>query len=644
MKFKIPLRKKEKENEVERVKRKKGYNPEFLASIQPQGGISFPELFVKKGDGFETIIHVYGYPTQVDKFWLHGVANMQDTIVTIDYATEPKSVAISTLNNSITEQYNRMYTDKESSSQLEAVSDLDSLRNMFDQISRNGEVIKMVHVRIYVHARTTVELERKVKDVLEDLEGQSFQGAVFLNETEYEWKSLFLPYKEQQELLNKREGKHMSALTCGAAFPFNFSELRDPNGTYYGTTFTGGSVIFDYFHKDKRRRYYNGAIVGTMGAGKSTLLKKIMLDNVVRGNKIRGFDVTGEFEELVADLDGKLISMDGTQGILNPLQVLRTDESEEQSFMIHLSKLSKFYRFLAPSASDEIINEFEKVLRGLYEVKGLIGKMESGGITNLSPAEYPIFTDLLNHIRNELYSDYDLKKIRTELSNGRVARLESIELTIENLVVNYGSLFDGHSSIENLNSEQIVFYSLRNLTSLKKEVFNAQMFNLLMLNWDNMLQNGKPQKEAYENGQLCFEDVIRFLVIMDESHRFINTENLLAVRELTSYSREARKYFGGLLFASQSIRDYVPDGSSDEAVAEIKKLFELTQYKFIMQQDSNALETMRKIFEGQLSESELEAIPFLEQGETVLAINSFRNIMFHVDADEEELKLFKGGA
>lgn len=107
-----------------------------------------------------------------------------------------------------------------------------------------------------------------------------------------------------------------------------------------------------------------------MGAGKSTLLKKATLDNAIKGYKIRGFDIVGEFEDLVHALGGKQISLDGTEGIINPLQVYKTAEAEEVSFGQHLFKLTIFYRFISPRASDEIVQEYENLLRKLYIKKG----------------------------------------------------------------------------------------------------------------------------------------------------------------------------------------------------------------------------------------------------------------------------------
>ena len=177
--------------------------------------------------------------------------------------------------------------------------------------------------------------------------------------TEYEWKALFTSHTKIKEFPNKRVGKEIGSKTLAAGYPFHFTKLDDPNGTYLGGTTTGGSLIFDIFHKDKYRKYYNALIFGTMGSGKSTLLKKLTLDNACRGNIIRGLDVTGEFTPLVKELGGKMIALDGTNGIINLLQILRTSDKEGISFMQHLSKLTTFYKFIAPQANDETCKEFE---------------------------------------------------------------------------------------------------------------------------------------------------------------------------------------------------------------------------------------------------------------------------------------------
>lgn len=170
------------------------------------------------------------------------------------------------------------------------------------------------------------------------------------------------------------------------------------------------------------------------------------------------------------------------------------------------------------------------------------------------------------------------------------------------------------------------------------------MFNALNLIWDNLIQIGAPQmKRVYDDPNFEEDDVRRLLVLIDEAHRMVNAENMLAVSFLTDFAREARKYFGGLLLASQSIRDFVPEHSDSDTISKIRTLFELTQYKFIMQQDVNTLPALQRIFENEMSESELASIPQFEQGDCLLSISGVQNLMLSIEASQEELSLFTGG-
>ena len=127
-------------------------------------------------------------------------------------------------------------------------------------------------------------------------------------------------------------------------------------------------------------------------------------------------------------------------------------------------------------------------------------------------------------------------------------------------------------------------------------------------------------------------------------HKIVNTKKIAAVEQITVIAREARKYFGGIFLASQSIRDYVPEGSSTEEINKLKILFELCAYKFIMRQDSNVLGLLQTVFGSTLNSSDLEAIPKLKKGETILCLSSNRNIHLSVYITQKENELFSGGA
>lgn len=623
------------------------YNPYLLTKIQPQGGIKFDERIIQKGDGYETIVHLYDYKPQVHAFWLIQLTSMKNVITTIDIGTEKKRSALKKINKSLVEQKNRYREETNEVNMIEAQSTYNNLHNLADNITNSGEVVKLVHIRYYVSAKTKNDLDIKVKDLLEELEGFGYRATICLNEQEYEWQSLFNGYMEQVDFKNKREGKAIPSTSLGGGYFFHFTQLNDPSGVFLGTTKTGGNVLFDLFTKTSKRKSYNAVVFGTMGAGKSTLLKKLVLDNAIQGQTIRVLDIVGEFKDLVRTLGGKTVSLDGTDGLINPLQILATivheqtyEVNNEQSFTVHLSKVSTMYRFLNPSCTNEEQREFDKILDEFYRYHGI----EKHRACEYKREEYPTMSMFLEYIKNTLYSDIENEVLNEKISIARRERLDSILLNIESIVRDYPSLFDGHSTVEDITNEPIVSFDLRNLTQFDIRIFNAQIFNILTLLWNNALVQGRKEKNLFDKKEKTFEECKKFLILIDEAHRIINSNNPTAIEYLTGFQREARKYFGGLVFATQSIRDVAPANLNNEIFEKIKTMFDLTQYKFIMQQDSNSIDTLSNVFSGQLSDSELLSIPRLDQGDCILSVNGVGNISFNIEASSEELDLFKGGA
>lgn len=627
--------------------KKQEYNPILLNEIQPQGGIYFKDKFIQKGDGYEACIYIYHYPSQVTDFWLLNLMNQDNVIVTIDISTASKDKALQSINKSLIEQESRYRSDRDKISQIKAQNSYQKLRNLADNVTNQGEIIKEIQSRIYVSSTTKSDLDNEVKKILGILEGANFRGVVGLNEQMSDWQSLFASSTEQNNFKSKKVPKAIPAMSLAGGYPFYYTSLDDPTGLFLGRTFTGGNVNFDIFTKTDIRNFYNSVIVGTMGAGKSTLLKKIVVNNTVVGNTTRIFDITGEFRSLVKSLDGRIISLDGNGEIINPLQVLATivdDETYEvkdkESYMMHMSKVSMMYQFISEDADNDEQREFDRLLSEFYRWYGI----EVDKATKYEANEYPIMSDFLQYIKLQLYSDINTRKINENLTPGSKDRIESIILNIESLVREYGSLFDGHSTISNIEDENIISFELRNLTQMDKRIFNVQIFNVLTLVWNNALTQGRKEKSDYDKNIKSFEDAIKYLVLIDEAHRIINSNNIMAVDYLINCSREFRKYFGGITFATQSVRDVAPADINNEAFEKIKTLFELTQNKFIMKQDSASKPVLKQIFEGQISDSELDIIPKLKMGQCILSINGLPNIKFVVSASKQELDLFEGGA
>mgnify|MGYP002569260059 FL=1 len=621
----------------------------LLNEIKPVGGITFKDVkYITTGSGYEGCIHIYKFPENIDTYWMAKVCNINGTVALVDISTDNMSEVKKNLNKSMKEQVGRRIGARDFAELYDADKRLEEMKRMYDEIKSYNEVIKLVHIRIFLADRSFESLEKKIKNIMDKLETDSgFLTTIYLNESKSEYKSMTRSYKKQKEEMFFPKGQSLTATGVAHGDPFHFSSLDDETGEFLGTTPCGGNVLLDIFQKTSTRLYYNFLAIGEMGSGKSTLLKKQFKSNAIKGNYVRTFDISGEFTILTKTLGGKVIKLDGSEGILNPLEILKAGDDENISFTRHISKVSTFYKFLVGGSVDaEEIAEFEDVLKQLYSSFGLWSDDRRNiQCTGLPAASYPTFTDYLNFLtesmevmQNEKYSHLEEQVVAKTL-----LLRDKIRKVIKNIVDTYGTLFDGHTSIDNILDEQIVTFDISTLKELKDEVFDAMIINIISLCWDNCVTNGKLMLNMLREGKIKLWDVTRFLILIDESHRWLNAKKTHALDLVSVYLREARKYFGGIGLASQRAADYVPEGSDSDAVNKLKNIFELTQYKFVFRQSSNAKKLLYQIFDGELTGTQIEKIPKLEIGQCILLISGDKNIEFKVHLTKDEDMLFSGG-
>lgn len=632
---------------------------QMIQQLAPIGNIDFKkdERCILTGDGYEAYLYVYGYPEKLENNWLYSVMCSQpNTISILDIATDDMVQVKKNINLSMSEQESRYNTEKDGTARRDAQARYRELEELYEEIQNSGEVVKLICLRLAVFSDSYAELEDSIKSIKDELD--SYGITIYINEQLHDWTSTFYSYREQQNSLYKKVGNPVTTETLAAGNPFHFSSLVDPQGDYMGLTdSTSGLMNFDQFYKDEKRLSYNMVMFGRMGAGKSSLLKKLFKMRAIRGDFIRGYDVSGEWRNLVYQYGGKIIALDGSEGTLNPLQILRTAESEELSYTQHIGKCRTLYKFLKPSATDAELLDFEVVLGELYVSCHIIdehGQPAQGTITGLPAEEYPIFSDLLDYIDRKFEkSEKDFEK-GTDLNKFRIKEtlkpLIMIRKTVENIVKNYSNIFNKKTDFEDILDIQIVFFDIRGLSKMSANIFDAQMFNTLSLCYDNLVKIGTVMKEQYElhekdsSSGLKWEDITRFLILIDESHRIINTSKVTAIDLISTYMREARKFFGGICFASQEISDFIKKGCTNDELEKIESLFNLCQYKIIMQQDSNALDVLKKAFGKEVPDNELQKVPTFSPGQCILCISGASNYRFKVDLSESEIQLFSGGA
>lgn len=597
---------------------------ELLYNIQPVGNLRARDKYVCLGDSYMTCIHLYTAPN-TSYNWLFRLCYHTNVVTTIDIETIDKNEAITNLNRSIMEQESRADDARKRSEAKEAISTAQRLDQLLEELQLLGNSLKELHIRLFVYAKSFLELEDRVMRIEKNLEEDGFDSyAININEQLCEYKSFFLPIDLQKKALVSRAGIPCPSELLAQGLPEHYIGWNDTNGFYLGDTPESagyGPVFFNPTTLDRYRQSYDGFICGDKGSGKSTTIKMLIEHNVITGHKVRILDVTGEYKGITKHYGGLVIKPDGEKGsdILNPLEILKVEESEGQNFLKHISKMALIYRLKSPSASENEIAVFKDLLSTLYEKHGVINpslEKDEQQLTGLKPEAYPIYSDLLKLIREEITINEARAKEKQQAKN-KLTYLFNIDIQINDLVKNYGELFNRHTTIKNLMDADIIDFDLSKIATMEPSVFDMQLFNVLSIAYDSCMSVGVEMKNAYDSGKMSLDEVTRHYIYIDECHRTINSNKPYAVDRIIDMMRQDRKYFIGVYLATQNITDMYP--TSNAAADSLKSVFALCQYKLIFHQDANGAEVCSKAFdEKTLTSNQKKKIPYLEKQEMFL--------------------------
>lgn len=629
---------------------KQGYDFNFIQRVYPKGNIDFPTKYIRGGDGVYACLHIYRLPKRLSIFWLMHLVENLHTINHISIATADKEQVIKSLNTSMSEYNDRSEKERTYTSRNAAVSEFRSLQTLGNEITQGGEIMKEVHLRLFISADTLDQLNERVSDVQTKLRGLDYSASIFLFEEKEEWLALFESYEENVSKLNAKEGLPLSALQIGGGYPFNHQSLIDPRGAYMGQTDTDGSFIYDPFRVTDLRASFNSFGTGLMGNGKSTLLKLIEESLVGRNTIIRGIEKNRDWYTLIESQNGKVIDLSGTDGILNPLEVFatRTDTKgihidELGSYKQHKSKLLAMISFMNPDMRSVDKLTIGKIIDRFYVDYGLLAPNFQNDranihITGLNPKAYPIMEEFFLYFEKEL-----TKQEYKVMTPAKRQALDDFKTVLDSMAYENGSIFNGHTTIENMDDEQILFFDIDGISNNSDEIFKTQLFTALNLTWSQAMANGRKQKYLLETGQIQEEDVRFFMFFLDECQNIVNTQNLYAVNVIISFLKEMRKFSAGIHFMTQSFQEVLLENASDEAVQKISQIFELCNTKIFLRTDDSVINKLKKIMGSGYSESQFESIRGLEKRQAFFSFGSKESYIVNIDPSQEQLKRFAGG-
>ncbi len=585
-------------------------------------GLSFQanEFFIS--DKYATILTVVSYPKYIAPGYLSnlttGLSGVKIVIKHIPVAFE---IVSKMLNKQLVELREKYEKEPDVTLQERLRQDYESLENFIKVITTNQSKVFDFQLHIMLTASTKEELDQKKLQVKSAMEAMEMAAIPLRFEQEKVLKSC-LPIFEKQDI-EDRIGTPIPSPTLAAMYPFVFDSIKDQGlSCLLGIDFSGGIILFNQFlyqiKKEHNRNNANMIMLGTSGSGKSTAAKLLLRSHIRNGYKIVAIDPEGELEEMTKMYGGDFIDLGrgGEFGMINPLEVVLDADAEETDRGLGYSVLTKtlqtikaFMKYYDPSIEEDVLTLFNEVVVETYQRFGINVNTD---FSKLTSADYPTMTDVYKTIRGRI------------LSYGEATRerdiMEKLEIKVRPLT--FGGLehyFDGKTSIK--PQSNFIVFNIRELINAEANIKNALFFNILKYAWG-----------------LCLDSSINTVLMVDEAHTLLGSNNQLGADFLANVQRRARKYNSGSIIITQQPSDF----AAPEVIMQGKAIFDNSSYYLVMGLRKQAVEDLSMLID--LNDNEKESIKRYNQGEALFVCGSKR-MQISIIATDAELDSFgsRGG-
>ena len=403
-------------------------------------------------------------------------------------------------------------------------------------------------------------------------------------------------------------------------YPFIFDSIKDPGlSVLLGVDFSGGVILFNQFlyqiRKENNRNNANMIILGTSGSGKSTAAKLLLRSHIRNGCQIIAVDPENELEEITHAFGGDTIDIGkgGEFGLINPLEVVvDADEDEIKQGLGYtvltrtLQSLKAFMRYYDPSIEEDVLNMFSEVVQDTYKRFGIDFNTDFSKFTS---QDYPIFSDVYATIKGRLMS-------MTEQTQERDI-MQRLELKVRPLIKELKFYFDGKTTIQ-ADSDFMVF-NIKELMNSDSNIRNALFFNVLKYAWG-----------------LCLDVDVNTILMVDEAHVLLGSNNVMGADFLAQVQRRARKYNTGTIIITQQPSDF----SDPAVITQGKAIFDNSSYYMVMGLRKQAVEDLSQLID--LNDNEKDSIKRYSQGEALFVCGN-RRMRINVVVTKEELESFGSG-
>ena len=580
------------------------------------------------------VVAVKNVPPFIDELFLEQLFNTSNTRFCIHVKD---SIDTENVIRNIDSNYETLISERLTTRKLSMATEMDAdktnMQELMNQVKNGDEKIKEVNV-IAVVRGTKEQREAKIKEMKKIASVNKIKLEVPRLRQYESWQSFDITSS-----MLKDYDIYLPTLTLAASFPFTISYFNDEKGYMLGIdTHTALPLFFDMFKQNDERISSNLAVVASSGGGKSFTLKKLIVNELARGNRVFIFDAEGEYKKLVERNNGEYIDLySSSGGIINPLQVryLPSDQEERTDRAIekinhndcplakHLGSLETFLKCAFEDIKESELVVMMDMIEHLYRVFGITQKTSIETLEKYCNCDYPILTDLLDYLP-------DYKRITTNPEKLKI--LDKVEILLERFKVGIDNmLFNGYTSV-NLKNNLIAFNIKDLLYSKNKRIITTQLVNLLTY-LNNIVVANQMENENHNT-----KDDINYLsIVVDEMHLYLKNADSEVMLSFEQLARRIRKYYGNFIPATQSIHDFLGD---NESVRSATAIFNNCQYQMVGMLKGDDLNTYLSLFyENPLTETQQEFLLKAQQGDFLLTISNDKRIRTHIKAIPLEIEL-----
>ena len=566
-------------------------------------------------DKYATILSVISYPRFIAPGYLSTLTSMSGIKIVIKHIPVPFSTMSKMINRQVADLREKYRQEKDQTAKERIRQDAESLESFVAMLASSQSRIFDFQMHIMINADTKEDLELKKVNVKNYLDAMELRAVSLRFEQEKVLKSI-LPIFPSQDI-EERVGTPIPSPTIAAMYPFIFDSIKDPGlSVLLGVDFSGGVILFNQFlyqiRKENNRNNANMIILGTSGSGKSTAAKLLLRTHIRNGCQIVAIDPENELEEMTRTFGGDVVDIGkgGEYGLINPLEVIIDADDDEMSQGLGytvltrtLQSLRAFMKYYDPSIEEDVLNMFSEIVQDTYKRFGIDFNSDFSKFTS---ADYPTFSDVYATIRGRLMSLTEQTREKDIIQN--------LELKIRPLIKELKFYFDGKTTIT-ADSDFMVF-NIKEFMNSDTNIRNALFFNVLKYAWG-----------------LCLDSSVNTILMVDEAHVLLGTNNEQGADFLAQVQRRARKYNTGTIIITQQPSDF----SSPAIITQGKAIFDNSSYYLVMGLRKQAVEDLSLLID--LNENEKDSIKRYSQGEALFVCGN-RRMRINVVVTQEELESF----